>query len=244
MRIPTLARLIVLLARPSLLAGCTVGPKYERPNVIRRRQPFAVRTIPAIVSDAKNSLGDEQWATVYREPELQALIRKALANNYDVRIAAQRILEQQAQVQITRVAAVSDRNRRGHGYRRHACRRSLGTQIPEPARGSDRSICRLRGRRISGASIASRRKLPALSCWHRPGRSAPSAHPGAAGGDRLPATARARPRNSRSRSETLKVRQDSVDLDKAPGERRLRASVRSAAGGTTALHCDLGNTPA
>jgi multidrug efflux system outer membrane protein len=39
---------------------------------------------------------------VYQEPELQDLIRKALANNYDVRIAAQRILEQQAQVRITR----------------------------------------------------------------------------------------------------------------------------------------------
>ena len=50
----------------------------------------------------KNSFGDEQWAAVYREPELQDLIRKALANNYDVRIAAQRILEQQAQVRITR----------------------------------------------------------------------------------------------------------------------------------------------
>ncbi len=57
---------------------------------------------PRSAATPANSLGDEQWAAVYREPELQALIRKALANNYDVRIAAQRILEQQAQVEITR----------------------------------------------------------------------------------------------------------------------------------------------
>jgi multidrug efflux system outer membrane protein len=90
-----------LLAAAGLLAGCNVGPKYVRPNVTA---PPAFRGADdsGVVSDAKNSLGDEQWAAVYREPELQELIRKALANNFDVRIAAQHILEQQAQVKITR----------------------------------------------------------------------------------------------------------------------------------------------
>lgn len=85
----------------SFLSGCNVGPKYQRPNYTA---PAAFRGADdtAIVSDAKGSLGDEQWSAVYQEPELQDLIRKALANNYDVRIAAQHILEQQAQVKITR----------------------------------------------------------------------------------------------------------------------------------------------
>jgi multidrug efflux system outer membrane protein len=47
-------------------------------------------------------LADEKWAQVFAEPELQTLIRTALTNNYDLRIAAQHVLEQQAQVQITR----------------------------------------------------------------------------------------------------------------------------------------------
>ena len=83
------------------LAGCNVGPKYQRPNITA---PPAFRGADdlAVANDAKNSLGDEQWSSVYQEPELQALIRKALANNFDVRIAAERILEQQAQVRITR----------------------------------------------------------------------------------------------------------------------------------------------
>src|SRR6202020_841590 len=83
------------------LAGCTVGPNYKRPSY---PTPPAFRGADetAVSTDAKTSLGDEQWAAVYREPELQDLIRKALTNNYDLRIAAQRILEQQAQVQITR----------------------------------------------------------------------------------------------------------------------------------------------
>jgi outer membrane protein, multidrug efflux system len=82
-------------------AGCTVGPKYKRPDY---PTPPAFRGADdaAVISQAQDSLGDQQWAQVFREPELQDLIRKALANNYDLRIAAQRILEQQAQVQITR----------------------------------------------------------------------------------------------------------------------------------------------
>jgi outer membrane protein, multidrug efflux system len=89
---------VVLLA---FAAGCTVGPKYTRPAV---PTPPAFRGADdaAVISDAQGSLGDEQWAQVFREPELQDLIRKALTNNFDLRIAAQRILEQQAQVQITR----------------------------------------------------------------------------------------------------------------------------------------------
>src|SRR6202167_5718347 len=83
------------------MAGCTVGPKYARPNYPAPPTFRGADNAP-VVSDAKTSLGDQEWSMVYHEPELQDLIRKALANNYDLRIAAQRILEQQAQVQITR----------------------------------------------------------------------------------------------------------------------------------------------
>jgi multidrug efflux system outer membrane protein len=48
------------------------------------------------------SLGDEKWFTVFADPALQNLIRGALDNNYDVRIAASRILQAQEQVGITR----------------------------------------------------------------------------------------------------------------------------------------------
>jgi multidrug efflux system outer membrane protein len=94
-------RIATLTLFTALLAGCNVGPKYAKPNY---PAPPAFRGADdaSISSDAKNSLGDQQWSLVFQEPELQDLIRKALANNYDLRIAAQRILEQQAQVQVTR----------------------------------------------------------------------------------------------------------------------------------------------
>jgi multidrug efflux system outer membrane protein len=83
-----------------IIAGCNVGPRYNRPTV---STPPAFRgpDDASVVSDAQNSVADQQWSEVFREPELQALIRTALTNNYDIRIAARRVLEQQAQVQIT-----------------------------------------------------------------------------------------------------------------------------------------------
>ena len=83
------------------VAGCKVGPNYARPELTAPPAFRGADDTPVSSTD-KTSLGDEQWSTIYPEPELQQLIRKALANNYDVRIAAQRILEQQAQVRITR----------------------------------------------------------------------------------------------------------------------------------------------
>jgi multidrug efflux system outer membrane protein len=101
-----------------------------RPNVTA---PPAYRGADnaTVAADQKESLGDEQWAAVYREPELQELIRKALANNYDVRIAARRILEQQAQVTVTRSQQFPSATVGGTGIGA-TLPSSLGTQIPNP----------------------------------------------------------------------------------------------------------------
>jgi multidrug efflux system outer membrane protein len=53
-------------------------------------------------SSATTPLGDEKWWEVFQDKELQGLIRTALKNNYDVRIAAARVLQAQAQLGITR----------------------------------------------------------------------------------------------------------------------------------------------
>jgi multidrug efflux system outer membrane protein len=113
-----------------LLGGCTVGPNYKRPNY---SAPAVYRGADeaAVTSAAKTSLGDEKWSEVYQEPELQELIRKALANNYDVRIAAQRILEQEAQVKITRSQQFPTVSLTGLGIGADLPS-NLGTGIPNP----------------------------------------------------------------------------------------------------------------
>ncbi|HVH85880.1 MAG TPA: hypothetical protein VM912_04095, partial [Terriglobales bacterium] len=76
-----------------IMTGCEVGPNYIRPQV----------TAPAVYRGAdetsisgadQNYPGNQQWAKVFREPELQNLIRVALEDNYDLLIAAQRVLEE------------------------------------------------------------------------------------------------------------------------------------------------------
>jgi len=51
---------------------------------------------------AAESLGDQKWWEVFQDKQLQDLIHTALLQNYDVRIAATRILQAQAQLGITR----------------------------------------------------------------------------------------------------------------------------------------------
>lgn len=83
------------------VTGCTVGPRYKRPTA---DVPVAHRGIeqenPAKAEVA--SLADQKWAELFQDPQLQQLIRTAIAQNYDVRIAAARILQAQAQLGITR----------------------------------------------------------------------------------------------------------------------------------------------
>ena len=79
--------------------GCTMGPKYHRPPV---DVPQSYRGVAASPPSAAASFGNEKWWEAFQDPQLQALIRTALKQNYDLRIAATRILEAQAQVSIAR----------------------------------------------------------------------------------------------------------------------------------------------
>jgi multidrug efflux system outer membrane protein len=90
-----------------VLAGCRFGPNYARPavnapggyrgqapaqdvssNVQSNRAPSS----SVQLGEAQKSLGDEKWWNVFQDEQLQSMIRTALKNNYDVRIAAQRKL--------------------------------------------------------------------------------------------------------------------------------------------------------
>jgi multidrug efflux system outer membrane protein len=94
-------RLIALSLVMLLLSGCAVGPNYKRPSV---DVPGTYRGATAQEAEqpAAESLGDQKWWELFQDQQLQDLIHTALQQNYDVRIAAARILEARAQVGITR----------------------------------------------------------------------------------------------------------------------------------------------
>src|SRR5712671_6487621 len=92
--------LLVPLLIALFISGCTVGPDYKRPTAT---VPTEFRGVSSEASKAAAaSLGDQKWWDVFRDEQLQSLLRTALQHNYDVRIAAARILDAQAQLGITR----------------------------------------------------------------------------------------------------------------------------------------------
>src|SRR5215813_1223043 len=76
-------RLISGVVIVSLLAGCTVGPKYRKPIV---QPPSTFRGAgDAAATPDPSSLADLKWFEVFKDEQLQELIRTALVNNYEWR---------------------------------------------------------------------------------------------------------------------------------------------------------------
>jgi multidrug efflux system outer membrane protein len=79
-----------------LAAGCTLGPDYRRPEL---PLPAAYRGAESGAGSATPaaSFAELEWWQLFGDPDLQALIKTALADNHDLRIAVSRILQAQAQ---------------------------------------------------------------------------------------------------------------------------------------------------
>jgi multidrug efflux system outer membrane protein len=71
-------------------SGCALGPDYKRPAI---NTPATFRGETQI---STNSFADFQWWQVFNDDKLQSLIRTALTNNYDLRIAVTRVEQARA----------------------------------------------------------------------------------------------------------------------------------------------------
>jgi outer membrane protein, multidrug efflux system len=83
----------------AFLCGCTVGPNYQRPNLTTPAQFRAPDPLPA---QQAASIADLKWFDVFKDEQLQALIRTALVQNYDLRDAVARVDAARASLGITR----------------------------------------------------------------------------------------------------------------------------------------------
>jgi len=86
----------IIAALALALTGCTLGPNYHRPQVA---VPDQFRNAPAAAGP--NSIADTKWFDLFQDDTLKQLVTTALANNFDLRIAAERVLEARAQYGIT-----------------------------------------------------------------------------------------------------------------------------------------------
>ncbi|TMG95864.1 MAG: efflux transporter outer membrane subunit, partial [Betaproteobacteria bacterium] len=88
-----------------LLAACAVGPQYSRPAL----------DVPEVFRDETGargtaSLADLSWWDIYRDPTLRELLKTAVEQNRDIKIAAARVTEARAQAAIARVAQFPQAN--------------------------------------------------------------------------------------------------------------------------------------
>jgi NodT family efflux transporter outer membrane factor (OMF) lipoprotein len=86
-----------VLASAALATSCTLGRDYKRPAI---ETPTTYRHAASQTSAA--SLADVQWFDLFRDDTLTQLVRTALQQNFEIRIAAQRVLQARAAYGITR----------------------------------------------------------------------------------------------------------------------------------------------
>src|SRR5580658_5322125 len=92
-------RLIAVLIATSFLTNCTLGPDYHPPSV---QVPQAFHAPEPLPGSQAASFPDLTWWQVFRDEELQSLIKTALEQNYDLRDAVTRVEMAQANLGITR----------------------------------------------------------------------------------------------------------------------------------------------
>ncbi|HFD80946.1 MAG TPA: efflux transporter outer membrane subunit [Gammaproteobacteria bacterium] len=113
---PPAAGLVLLLA---LLSGCTVGPDYVRPTVDSPQRWRVDYQAAAEVSNLR-------WWEQFQDPVLDDLIDTALKENRDLRIAAARVLEFAARVDIIRSGFFPQVGYNGGATRNRGSREAVG----------------------------------------------------------------------------------------------------------------------
>ena len=91
-----------LLAAAVLVGGCAVGPNYERPDsrlAADFNEPAFSTTRPTTVPSqtVSGTRPIVQWWTTFHDPELDKLVDRAVASNFNLKVATQRVREARAQ---------------------------------------------------------------------------------------------------------------------------------------------------
>jgi len=81
-----------------VLLGCKVGPDYERPPVVT---PTSWRGAQ-VSAEAQESIANVPWWEMFKDEQLKQLIKVALAENRDLKIAVERIEEARANFGISK----------------------------------------------------------------------------------------------------------------------------------------------
>jgi outer membrane protein, multidrug efflux system len=96
MIVSTFSRVAVALLAGAVATSCTLGPNYKRPPI---ETPSAHR---GSTQTSAESLADVKWFELFRDDRLSQVVETALKQNFEVRMAAERVLQARAAYGITR----------------------------------------------------------------------------------------------------------------------------------------------
>lgn len=85
-----------------VLAGCSVGPDFQKPEAAMPEQ-YICSASAANPEQAEKE--PDEWWTVFHDPVLSSLVKKAIEGNLDLKLAEARILETRAARGVARSAA-------------------------------------------------------------------------------------------------------------------------------------------
>jgi NodT family efflux transporter outer membrane factor (OMF) lipoprotein len=133
-RRPVLAGLLAT----AVLAGCTVGPNFEKPSAASPSSWFsgpkeAVKAPPSVPVAAPI---DVNWWTLFRDPVLTGLEQRVAAENLDVKVAAVRLTESRAQLGVARASLFPSLSGNASYVRQQASNNGLFAVVPSAAGAS------------------------------------------------------------------------------------------------------------
>jgi outer membrane protein, multidrug efflux system len=89
------------LAAATLMAGCTVGPNYVKPDI-----PVEKGWDAAKAEGPANGAELSRWWQTFKDPELDRLVTEALKSNLDLKLAGARVRDARAQLLVARSAGL------------------------------------------------------------------------------------------------------------------------------------------
>jgi NodT family efflux transporter outer membrane factor (OMF) lipoprotein len=81
------------------LAGCSVGPNYQSPEIIEAPRRTSAETANAPSRTVEGQI-DQTWWKTFRDPRLSSLVERLVAQNLDLKTAAERVVQSVAQRQV------------------------------------------------------------------------------------------------------------------------------------------------
>src|ERR1700730_16963691 len=81
------------------LTGCTVGPDFRNPEIAAapKRMPLETVDVPSRTVEGKI---DSTWWKSFRDSQLSSLVERLVAQNLDLKTAAERVIQSVAQRQV------------------------------------------------------------------------------------------------------------------------------------------------